>query len=58
MPKGIKLGWLGFWIFLTVYVACEAWLYSQGHDTFFWRHKTDAEKQIQQKHIESKECPK
>ena len=54
--KEIKLGWLGFWIFLSVYVVCETWLYSKGHETFFFQHKTDAEKQIQQR--QSEECQK
>ena len=52
MPKESSMAWFGFWIFLAVYVACEAWLYSQGHETLFWQHKTDAEKQIQQKSVE------
>jgi apolipoprotein N-acyltransferase len=50
--KDTNLAWLGFWMFLSVYVASEAWLYSQGHETFFWQHQTDAEKQIQQKAVE------
>ena len=56
MPTTTKanngMAWFGFWIFLAVYVACEAWLYSQGHETFFWHHKTDVEKQIQQQAVE------
>lgn len=47
-----NLSWVGFWIFLAVYVMCEAWLYSHGHDTFFWQHRTDAEKHIQQRIVE------
>ena len=44
-------GWFGFWIFMTVFLVCDTWLYSKGNDTLFWRYKTDAEKQLQQKII-------
>lgn len=40
------MAWFGFWIFLAVYVACETYLYSKGHDTLFFEHKTVAEKAI------------
>ena len=50
----MKMSWLGFWIFMSVYVICEAVLYSHGHDTLFWQHRTDAEMKIQQNSI--KEC--
>ena len=50
----MKMGWLGFWIFMCVYALCEVYLYSNGHDTAFWQHKTEAEKQIQQQSI--KDC--
>lgn len=40
-------GWFGFWIFMAVLLVCDTWLYSQGHNGFFWTHKTDAEKEIQ-----------
>lgn len=45
------MSWFGFWIFLAVYVACEAWLYSKGHNTFFFTHKTDAEKAIRDRQV-------
>ena len=41
------MAWFGFWIFLTVFVLCEAYLYTKGHDTNIWYYKTDAEKRIQ-----------
>lgn len=44
--KGNAMAWFGFWIFLSVYVAVEAYLYNQGHETFFFAHKTEAEKTI------------
>lgn len=44
-------GAAAFWIFLAVYAVCEAWLYDRGHDTFFWKHKTVVEKQIQLKRL-------
>jgi hypothetical protein len=46
------LAWLGFWIFLAVFVAGDYWIYSQGHDSFFQHHKTDAEKELQRLKIE------
>jgi hypothetical protein len=48
-------GWFGFWLFLSVYVVCEAFMYMHGHETFFWRHKTPEEKQIQQQVIKELE---
>jgi hypothetical protein len=41
------LAWLGFWIFLAVFVVCDHWIYSQGHDSFFQTHKTPIEKELQ-----------
>ena len=46
------LAWLGFWIFLAVFVAGDYWIYSQGHNSFFQEHKTDAEKELQRLKIE------
>jgi len=46
-------GYFGFWIFMSVFVCCDTWLYSKGHDTFFWGYKTDAEKEIQRKIIQA-----
>lgn len=46
-------GWFGFWIFMTVFLLCDTYLYSRGHETMFWKHKTVEEKQIQQQQIES-----
>jgi hypothetical protein len=45
-------GWFGFWIFMTVFLLCDTYLYSKGHETMFWKHKTVEEKQIQQHQIE------
>ena len=42
------MAWFGFWIFLAVLIACDHWVFSQGYDSFFQCHKTDAEKEIQQ----------
>jgi hypothetical protein len=39
--------WFGFWIFASVCVCVDAWLYSKGHTAFFFKAKTDAEKAIQ-----------
>lgn len=45
-------GWFGFWIFMTVYILIEGAMYFNGHETFFWQHKTEEEKIIQQLKIE------
>lgn len=42
----------GFWIFLAVFVVCDCWIYSQGYDSFFQHHKTNAEKELQRLKIE------
>jgi hypothetical protein len=39
--------WLGFWLFAAACVWADAWLYSKGHNGFFFKAKTDAEKAIQ-----------
>lgn len=43
------MAWFGFWIFLAVFVAVDAWLYSKGHEGFLFTHKTPAEKAIREK---------
>ena len=40
-------GWFGFWMFMTVYISIEGYMYMKGHDTFFWVHKTTVEQQLQ-----------
>lgn len=42
-------GWAAFWLMCAVYIASEAVLYSKGHETLLWQHKTPAEKAIQEK---------
>lgn len=44
-------GWFGFWLFMSVYIICEAVMYMHGHETAFWKHKTPVEIQIQQQQI-------
>lgn len=51
----MNLEWFGFWIFMAVFIFCEVKMYLAGHDTFFFEHKTDAEKKLQQKEIEKRE---
>lgn len=46
------LAWLGFWMFLSVLIACDHWIYSQGHDSLFQTHKTPQEKELQLLKIE------
>jgi len=38
-----------FWIFFAVFWICETYLYSQGHNTVIFTHKTPAEKAIRDK---------
>lgn len=38
-----------FWIFFAVVWAGEVYLYSKGHNTMFFAHKTPAEKAIRRK---------
>lgn len=41
--------WFGFWIFLSVCVAVDGWLYSKGHDGYFFRWRTPEEKLLRVK---------
>lgn len=52
MDKFQFSGWFGFWLFMTVYIIIEAVMYFNGHDTYFWKHKTQAELTIQQSKIQ------
>ena len=45
MSEGLM--WLGFWIFMSVLVASDCWIFSQGYDSLFQKHKTPEEKEIQ-----------
>jgi len=38
---------IGLWVFLVLFEVLEWHLYSHGHDTFFWRHNTVEEKELQ-----------
>lgn len=40
--------WIGFWLFMAVFVAVDYWVYTRGHDTFWLKHKTPEEKELQQ----------
>lgn len=46
------LAWFGFWIFLAVLMVCDHWIYAQGYDSLFQKHKTEAELEIQKIKIE------
>ena len=47
------MNWLGFWIFMSVLVMCDCWVFSQGYDSLFQYHKTAEEKEIQRIKIEA-----
>lgn len=40
---------------MAVWVVVDAWLYSKGHDGFFFEHKTPEEKSIQQNQIKKEQ---
>jgi hypothetical protein len=37
-------GWFGFWMFMTVFLLCDTYFYSQGNESMFWRYKPVEEK--------------
>lgn len=43
------MAWLGFWIFMSVFMACDTWLFFHGYDSFFWKAKTPAEIELHNK---------
>lgn len=43
------MAWLGFWIFLSVLLVCDTYLFSKGYESTFWSAKTDVEKAIHKK---------
>lgn len=45
--------WIGFWVFATTMMCLDFHLYKQGHDTFFYVHKTKQELKIQDEIINS-----
>lgn len=45
---------LGFWIFFSVFWACETLMYIKGHDTFLFTHKTPEEKRIREQQTKGK----
>lgn len=48
-----KLDWFGFWLFLSVAWASEAWMTSKGVNTNLYSFKTEAEKAIQASFVKS-----
>lgn len=48
---------LGFWIFLSVFWACETAMYLKGHNTFLYCHKTAEEKAIRARQTGAHEEP-
>jgi hypothetical protein len=52
MKKGEGMAWFGFWIFLAVFIACDHWIFNKGYDSFFQKHKTETEKELQRLKIE------
>jgi hypothetical protein len=48
--SGLK--WLGFWIFASVFIVCDHYVFLQGYDSFFQKHKTSQEIELKQLKIE------
>lgn len=46
--------WLGFWIFLSVFVACDTWVFLSGFESFLHTAKTVEEKALLTKIREAK----
>ena len=36
----------GFWIFLSVFVICDCWVFLSSHESFFQTHESDVEKRL------------
>jgi len=45
------MAWLGFWIFASVFLACDTWLFSKGYDSIVWTWKTQQEHELREKAI-------
>lgn len=45
-------GWAMFWLFMIVLFIGDTFVHLKGYDTFWWKYKTDAEKEIQKIKIE------
>jgi len=41
------MAYLGFWIFMTVFVYCDYKLFEKGYDALLFKHSTELEKEIQ-----------
>ena len=48
------LAWLGFWIFLSVFVACDTYVFIQGYESILHSAKTDHEKELHKQKRETK----
>lgn len=44
----------GFWLFLSILVVCDTWLFTKGYETLFHTHKTPEEKELQQQAIKNR----
>lgn len=42
----MEYGILGFWVFMSVLVAFDYWVFSQGFNTLLQTHKTPEEKEL------------
>jgi len=47
MDCGTGLAWLGFWLFAAVFIYQDNVTFRSGRDSFFQKHKTSEEKELQ-----------
>ncbi len=46
-----SMAWFGFWIFVSVLLVCDTWLFSKGYNSIFWEWKTKEEQQLREQVI-------
>jgi len=46
--------WFGFWMFFSVFFACDTLVFLQGHDSLFRSHEISQEIELQKLKIEEK----
>jgi hypothetical protein len=49
--SSVSVGFICVATILVIFVGVDAYLYQQGHDTFFFEHKTEDEKRIREAKI-------
>lgn len=42
------MAWFGFWMFLSVLLVVDAWLYNKGHCCLIFDHTSEHEKRLRE----------